>query len=114
MKNFPLVHVTSVEVLGGFQLRVSFDDGSSRDVDVEELLRGPVFEPLLKDPELFARVQVDHELGTVVWPNGADLDPVVLHGSAEPAWKDTNGSKGGQPIRPDQGRPETRGGTRKK
>jgi hypothetical protein len=48
-----------------------------------------------------------------VWPNGADIDPVVLHGSAEPAWK--NGQpEPGEPTRPDPGRPETRGGTRDK
>lgn len=88
MKYPPLVHVTSVEVRGGFVLRLSFDDGSTRDVDIEGLLRGPVFEPLRKDPELFNQVTVDDELGTIVWPNGADIDPVVLHGSADPAWKD--------------------------
>ena len=33
----------------------------------------------------FAQVRVDDELGTVVWPNGADLDPLVLHGDFEPA-----------------------------
>jgi hypothetical protein len=37
-----------------------------------------VFEPL-KDPSYFARVRVDQELGSVVWPNGADLDPDVLY-----------------------------------
>jgi hypothetical protein len=42
-------------------------------------LWGPVFEPL-RDPDFFAQVTVDH--GTVVWPNGVDLDPVVLHGDA--------------------------------
>ena len=109
----PLVHVISVEVLEGFRLRLSFDDGTSRDVDVKELLRGPVFEPLLRDPDLFRRVEVHKELGTIVWPNGADLDPMVLHGSAEPAWKEGNGLKAGQPTRPDPGRPETRGGRRK-
>jgi len=94
MKYPPLVHVTSVEVLAGFVLRLSFDDGTTRDVDVEELLRGVIFEPLRRDQELFNQVQVDHELGTVVWPNGADIDPVVLHGSAEPAWKeDGRGSR---------------------
>jgi len=41
---------------------------------------GPVFEPLHEDPQLFRQVRVDEELGTVVWPNGADLDPDVLHG----------------------------------
>jgi hypothetical protein len=31
------------------------------------------------------RVRVDDDLGTVAWPNGADLDPLVLHGDFEPA-----------------------------
>lgn len=79
-----LVRVTSVEVVGDFSLRLGFSDGSSREVDLEDRLRGPVFEPL-KNPQFFAQVRVDEELGTIVWPNGADLDPVVLHGSAEPA-----------------------------
>ncbi len=87
MKPPPLVHVTSVEALEGFRLLLSFDDGSRREVDVKELLRGPVFEPLLKNPDLFRRVEVDEELGTIVWPNGADIDPAVLHGSADPSWK---------------------------
>ena len=34
----------------------------------------------LQDPGYFAQVGVDPELGTVVWPNGFDLDPDVLHG----------------------------------
>jgi hypothetical protein len=38
-----------------------------------------VFEPLL-DMNYFAQVHVDPELGTVAWPNGADLDPDVLYG----------------------------------
>ena len=58
----------------------------------QELLRGPIFEPLRNDPHLFGQVKVDEELGTILWPNGADIDPVILHGSAEPAWKDEKGS----------------------
>ena len=38
-----------------------------------------VFEPL-RDPAYFAQVHVDPDLGTVTWPNGADLDPDVLYG----------------------------------
>jgi hypothetical protein len=37
----------------------------------------------LQDPDYFAQVRVDPELGTVVWPNGYDLDPDVLHGDFE-------------------------------
>jgi len=80
--------VISVEVVRDFVLRLSFSDGTSRELDLEGNLWGPVFEPLRDDPALFAQVRVDHELGTIVWPNGADMDPVVLHGSAEPAWKE--------------------------
>jgi hypothetical protein len=78
------VRVTSAEVLGHYRLRLGFSDGSVRDVDLTEELRGPVFDPLA-DPDYFAQVRVDDELGTVVWPNGADLDPLVLHGDFRPA-----------------------------
>jgi hypothetical protein len=78
------VAVTTVQVLGHYRLRVGFSDGSSRDVDLTGELHGPVFEPLA-DPDFFAQVRVDDDLGTVVWPNGADLDPLVLHGDFEPA-----------------------------
>jgi hypothetical protein len=39
----------------------------------------------LQDLGYFRQVRVDLELGTVVWPNGYDLDPDVLHGDFEPA-----------------------------
>jgi len=77
--------ITAVTPLEGFVLRLEFDDGTTRDVDLEDDLWGPVFEPLREDPDLFRLVHVDQELGTIVWPNGADLDPDVLHGGQEPA-----------------------------
>ncbi len=77
--------LVAVEPLEGYVLRVRFDDGSEQTLDLEHELWGPMFEPLRKDPALFRQVHVDAELGTVVWPNGADLDPDVLHGDFEPA-----------------------------
>jgi hypothetical protein len=77
--------IRTVEPLEGFVLRLDFDDGTVREIDLEPELWGPVFEPLRADPELFRQVRVDEELGTIVWPNGADLDPDVLHGEAPPA-----------------------------
>lgn len=73
--------VRTVEPLSDFLLRVGFDDGTVREVDLKDELWGPMFEPL-RDPQVFRQVQVDEELGTVVWPNGADLDPDVLHSDA--------------------------------
>ena len=83
--------VTSVKVLPPYSLRLSFDDGVQRDVDLADELWGQVFEPL-RDPEFFARVFIDH--GTVAWPNGVDLDPLVLHGDFEPAGPETQRQMG--------------------
>jgi hypothetical protein len=74
-----------VEPLEGFKLRLGFDDDTVREIDLEAELWGPVFEPLRHDLQLFRQVRVDEELGTIVWPNGADFDPDVLHGDAPPA-----------------------------
>ena len=74
--------VTAVEVQPPYGLRLTFDDGLTREVNLADELWGPMFEPL-KDPAFFAQVFVEH--GTVVWPNGVDLDPLVLHGDFEPA-----------------------------
>ncbi len=79
------VRIRSVEPLDGFVVRLSFTDGTTREIDLEGELWGPVFEPLRANRELFRQVRVDEELGTIVWPNGADMDPDVLHGDFEPA-----------------------------
>ncbi len=39
---------------------------------------GPVFTEA-RAPEGFAKVTVDAEIGTVVWPGGADLAPDTLY-----------------------------------
>ena len=78
------IRIKTVEPLEGYVLRLRFGDGSTRDVALEPELWGPVFEPL-RDPDVFRQVAVDNELGTIVWPNGADMDPDVLHGDRPPA-----------------------------
>lgn len=78
-----MVKVISVEPREGYELRLTFSDGGVGDVDLAGQLWGEVFGPL-RDPAVFRRVQVDPELGTVVWPNGADLDPEGLREAARP------------------------------
>lgn len=74
-----IVHVTDVETLGDHRLRLRFEDGSEGELDFSDRVWRGVFEPLA-DPEYFAQVDVDPDLGTIVWPNGADIAPETLHG----------------------------------
>jgi hypothetical protein len=90
MKGFPMISVRSVTPLERFQVLLEFSTGEQKVVDLEPLSHGPVFEALVSNPELFRSVRVDEELGTIVWPNGADLDPNVLYGSHAPAWMDAD------------------------
>jgi hypothetical protein len=76
--------ITDVEHLGGHRLRLRFADGFVGDVDLAARVKastGPMFTPL-QDVDYFAKVAVDAELGTIMWPNGADLAPEVLHEQA--------------------------------
>ena len=71
--------VVSVEQTGPYRLRLRFDDGADGEIDVSSTTTFEgVFEPL-SDPGFFSQVRVDEDAGTIVWPNGADLDPLVLH-----------------------------------
>lgn len=78
------VRVTAVAPLEGHNLRLTFSDGLVRDVDMSSLLHGPLGEQL-RDLDYFRQVRVDEESRTIVWPNGLDPDPDVLHGDFEPA-----------------------------
>jgi hypothetical protein len=78
-----VVRVTRVEHRSGYELRLTFNDGRDVDVDLTDELWGEMFEPL-RDVSLFSRVEVDPELGTVGWPNGADLDPESLYEAVRP------------------------------
>ena len=72
------LHVTRVEYLRDYVLRVTFNDGRVGEADLASALSGPVFAPL-KDKALFAQAAIDPELETVAWPNGADLAPEFLY-----------------------------------
>jgi len=69
-------------------LRLTFSDGVSAEFDVLERMHGPVFAEA-RTPGGFAKVRVDSESGTVVWPGGADLAPDTLYVRARTgAWPD--------------------------
>lgn len=74
-----MVRIRTVEALSGLRVRLGFTDGSEGEVDLAEHMWGPIFEPVVRDRRMFEAVSVDAEAGTIVWPNGADMDPDVLY-----------------------------------
>jgi hypothetical protein len=70
--------VIAARYVRDFILHVRFADGNEGDVDLQGELDGEVFEPV-RDPAYFRRFQVSTDLGTIVWPNGADFAPEFLH-----------------------------------
>lgn len=75
--------ITRVRADESFRVTLAFADGSEGVVDLSSWIAGRrgVF-AALQDPAMFARVAVDREAGTIVWPNGADLDPDMLFEAA--------------------------------
>jgi hypothetical protein len=83
-----LKDVVDVRPRDGHQLYLRFEDGAEGVVDLKKLIAfDGVFAPLV-DRDYFLQARVDPDLGTVCWPNGADLDPDVLYAEIT-----------GQPIR---------------
>jgi hypothetical protein len=78
-----VLRVTAVEPASSHVVRVTFNDGVTREVDMAPMMWGELGEPL-RDPAFFRRVRVDQEARTVVWPNGFEPDPDVLHGDHSP------------------------------
>lgn len=81
-----IVHVTRVQVVGPYSLKLEFDNGVHKRVNLRRELYGPIFEPL-RDPAYFARAYLDPDSRTVTWPNHADFAPdflLMLEPEAEP------------------------------
>ena len=94
-----IYRVTAFEKVSSYTLKVSFDDGHSRTIDFEPVLKGELYGPL-RDESVFDRVTIEPEVHMLVWPNGADFDPETLQDWPEAAeelasmaqrWSETTG-----------------------
>ncbi|MCM3904613.1 MAG: DUF2442 domain-containing protein [Pyrinomonadaceae bacterium] len=74
----PIYRVTSFNIVGPYALRVAFDDLSEQTINFQPVLAGELYRPL-RDLEVFNKVRIDPEVHTLVWPNGADFEPLTLH-----------------------------------
>lgn len=74
-----LKDIVAVCPLTDYNLRLTFEDDIEGIVNIANLIEFTgIFEPLV-NPTYFAQVAVNPDLGTISWPNGADLDPDVLY-----------------------------------
>lgn len=76
LRSLNMRYVIAVEPLVPYKLRVTFDNGAVKIVDMASFLHRKIYAPL-EDFELFKRVRVD--LDTIVWENGADSCPNLLY-----------------------------------
>ena len=72
------VRVRKFQVVSPYKIELVFEDDTIRLINFEQVLKGSLY-GALKDPSLFAKVQLDAVAGTLVWPNGADFDPDTLY-----------------------------------
>lgn len=78
-----LIDVVKAVPLSGHELELTFEDGLRAVVDMDEIIGDytGIFAPLADDA-YFRQVRVNPELGTIVWPNGADVCPDTLYAFA--------------------------------
>ena len=76
--------ITQVNYESDYRLRLRFQDGAERLVDLKDHLQGPVFHPL-QEISLFRTARLNHDIDTVVWDNGADMSPDFLREISTPA-----------------------------
>lgn len=71
-------HVVAAKHLSDYRIWLRFKDGKTGEIDLEKELWGPVFEPL-KDKSNFSRFELNDEVHTIEWYNGADIAPEFLY-----------------------------------
>lgn len=76
--NHLIFKITSCKITAPYTLELEFNDGVTKKINFEKILHGEMYSPL-RDLELFNKVAIDPEVFTIVWPNGADFDPALLH-----------------------------------
>ena len=70
-------HIVAAKYLEAYKLRLTFNNGTVKDVNLESELYGEVFEPL-QDKTLFKQVCINPDTNTIEWPNGVGFAPEYL------------------------------------
>ena len=68
--------VKKAQHIANYTIHLTFSNGNSGQVNLEEHLNGEIFEPL-KNTEYFKTFKIQGD--TIAWENGADIAPEFLH-----------------------------------
>ena len=78
MKTIVTREVIEAKIIKDYTVAVVFDDFKKGIIDLRRYLGNGIFKELL-DKKKFRQMKVDAELGTICWPNGADIAPDTLY-----------------------------------
>lgn len=79
-----LHQILTIEEVIPFSIRLRFNTGESKTIDLKKRLiswsmsEGSRFKDLL-NPDYFKTVELNSDLGTIVWDNGIDFCPDTLY-----------------------------------
>lgn len=74
-----LVDIIEVKPLSAYKLYLRFEDGTSGEVDISEIIVFKGIFAKLEDKDYFSTVKVNPDIGTIYWENGADIAPCTLY-----------------------------------
>jgi len=70
------LEISKAEYLDSYRIKLLFNNGEIKTVDLQNELKGSVYEPLRK-LDYFKRFQIKYN--TIEWANGADYAPEYLY-----------------------------------
>jgi len=70
------LEVSKAEYIDGYRLKLWFNNGEVKEVDLSSSLKGEVFAPL-RDKDYFKRFSI--RFNTIEWENEADFAPEYLY-----------------------------------
>ena len=70
--------IIEAKIIKDYTVELVFDDLKRGIIDLRKFLGKGIFKDLL-DKKKFRQMKVDAELGTICWPNGADIAPDRLY-----------------------------------
>jgi Protein of unknown function (DUF2442) len=78
MKIIVAREIIEARIVKDYTVELVFDDLKKGLVDLRKYLGRGIFKALLNQKK-FRQMKVDAELGTICWPNGADIAPDTLY-----------------------------------